>query len=423
MRKDEFARYLREVRGHDEKTVRSRLSDCARLEEYEGDLDAHFDYDRMDDLIDRLTYSTEQERRNRPTRHKVPIDGNPRTGSATLKHAARLYRDFRAGVGDPDRRAEIDRLTYSTEQERRNRPTRHKVPIDGDLRTGSATPKQAAARRYRDFRAEAGDSAGGKPERAAAWPGWPSPSEDDMLGLARVLARHARFLHPDIVAAVTEDNARHASEWRTLLDERGVDPDIYLWDKSPCAFPGVRRYAGSDELAQLSKRAPARAPADDCLILDRNNYPKHLWAFALTGREFRNRGPDGYQLAHLADHKEYKNRWREEFAAEGSGDPPRLFGLFTSAANTVFLPAAFVQPTDFSPRLRALLLRRAYRLYDGVCRFAPPPLIEKPPREAEWDPDDFEWAPPVGTVEHMPAFLKFRRARIAELAERWSRPQ
>ena len=95
MRKDEFARYLQDVRGHDETTVRSRLANCERLEEYEGDLDAHFDYDRMDDLIDRLTYSTEQERRNRPTRHKVPIRGNLRTGSATLKQAARLYREFR----------------------------------------------------------------------------------------------------------------------------------------------------------------------------------------------------------------------------------------------------------------------------------------------------------------------------------------
>lgn len=376
MRKDEFARYLRDVRGHDETTIRSRLANCARLEKYEGDLDAHFDYDRMDDLIDRLTYSTDQERRNRPTRHKVPIDGDLRTGSATLKHAARLYRDFRAEAEDSD-----------------------------------------SKRRLR------ADSAGGKPERAAAWPDWAIPSEGDMLGLARVLARHARFLHPDIVAAVTEDNARHAREWRALLDKRGVDPDIYLWDRSPCAFPGVRRYAGSDERAQFHKRATASAPPPHCLRLDDNDYPKHLWAFVFTGEPFRKRGPNRYQLAHLADHKEHDNRWREEFAAEGSGDPPLLFGLFTSAANAIFVPAAFLKPTDSSPRLRALLLRRAHRLYGGVCRLAPPPLVEKPPKEADWELDDFEWAPPAGTTEHAPAFLEFRRGRIADLAERWCRPR
>ena len=383
MREDEFARYLREVRGQAETTVQSRLANCARLEEFEGDLDALFDRDRMEALIDRLAYSAEDERQGHRPRHNVPIGGeHVARSSATLKYAARLYRDFRAEAGD-------------AEAGDSDRPPQ--------LPAGSANGKRKPA--------------------ASGWPDWSSPSETDMLGLARVLARHARFLRPDVVAAVTEDNARHASEWRTLLDERSVDPDIYLWDGSPCAFPGVRRYVGSDEQAQLSKRAPARAPADDCLILDRNNYPKHVWAFALTGREFRNRGPDGYQLAHLADHKEYKNRWRKEFNQEGSGSPPRPFGLFTSSANTIFVPDDFLRPTDSSPRLRALLLWRAHRLYGGVCRLAPPPLVEKPLAEAEWDPDGFEWAPPVGTLEHVPAFLKFRRARIAELAERWSRPR
>lgn len=375
MRKDEFARYLREVRGHGETTVQSRLANCASLEEYEGDLDALFDRDRMEDLIDRLAYSAEDERRGHRPRHEVPIGGeHVARSSATLKYAARLYRDFRAGGGEPRRRA---------------------------------------------------DSAGRKQKRAAVevWLDWQQPSEDDMLRLTHVLARHTQFLRPEIIEAVVEDNVRHASEWRTLLAARGVDPDIYLWGDSPCAFPGVRRYAGSDEQAQLSKRVPARAPADDCLILDRNNYPKHLWAFALTGKEFRNRGPNGYQLAHLADHKEYKTRWQKEFNLEGSGSLPRPFGLFTSAANTIFVPNDFLRPTDSSPRLRALLLRRAYRLYGGVCRLAPPPLVEKPPAEGEWDPDDFEWAPPVGTMEHMPAFLKFRRERIAKIAESSNRPR
>lgn len=377
MREDEFARYLREVRGQAETTVRSRLSDCARVEKYEGDLDAHFDYDRMDDLIDRLTYSTEEERRNRPPRHKVPIRGNLRNGSATLKHAARLYRDFRAEAGD-------------AEAGDSDRPPQ--------LPAGSANGKRKPA--------------------ASGWPDWSSPSETDMLPLARTLARYVRFLRPEIVEAVTKDNARHADEWRALLGERSVDPDIYLWDGSPCAFPGVRRYAGSDEIARFRKRATASAPPPHCLALDDNDYPKHVWAFVFTGKYFRKRGPTGYQLAHLADHKEHNNRRLEEFAAEGSESPPLPFGLFASPANAAFVPAAFLRPTDFAPRVRALLLRRAYRLYGGVCRIAPPPLVEKPLAEGVWDPDDFEWAPPVGTMEHMPAFLEFRRGRMAGIAER-----
>ena len=215
MRKDEFARYLREARGHGRHDrpiaplelrasgrIRRRSRRPLRLR------DRMDDSDRPAHLLHRGTNGRATGRRG--TRFPSTANLSNRR-SATLKHAARLYRDFRAEAGDPDRRAEIDRLTYSTEQERRNRPTRHKVPIDGDLRTGFATPKQAAARRYRDFRAEAGDSAGGKPERAAAWPDWSSPSEDRHAAAspARSRAMCGSFVRT-IVEAVTKDNARHA---------------------------------------------------------------------------------------------------------------------------------------------------------------------------------------------------------------------
>ena len=58
------------------------------------DLDALWDADRLGALIDRLTYSTADERNDRPQKHSVPIDGNIRTGSASLKDAVTLYRDF-----------------------------------------------------------------------------------------------------------------------------------------------------------------------------------------------------------------------------------------------------------------------------------------------------------------------------------------
>lgn len=235
-----------------------------------------------------------------------------------------------------------------------------------------------------------------------------------MLALARVFVRYVRFLTPDVVSAIVEDNTRRAKEWRALLAELGVDPDIYLWDGSPCAFPGIRRYV-AHERAQYRKPG-VRFP--DCIGLDDNDYPKHLWAFVFTGKRFPKRGPREYHLAHLADHNMYENRGLEEFGLEGSESLPRPFGLFTSAANTVFAPAALIRPTDSSARLRALLLRRAYRLYSSVCRFAPPPLVKRSLGEGDWDPDDFDWAQPVGTTEHIGAFLAFRRRSIEERAKR-----
>ena len=73
-------------------TVGSRISNCRRVERYEDDLDVHYGVDRLAGLLDRLNSS-------RPE-HKIPIDGNLSKGTATLKNAVRLYRDFRnAGAG------------------------------------------------------------------------------------------------------------------------------------------------------------------------------------------------------------------------------------------------------------------------------------------------------------------------------------
>jgi hypothetical protein len=72
-----------------------RLANCRTVKRYEGDLDHHFDQDQIRSLIERLTYSTEDERRNRPARHRIPIHGNVRNGTATLKSAVNLYKKFR----------------------------------------------------------------------------------------------------------------------------------------------------------------------------------------------------------------------------------------------------------------------------------------------------------------------------------------
>ena len=144
------------------------------------------------------------------------------------------------------------------------------------------------------------------------------------------MAPFVRFLDPGIVGAVVEDNRRFGGEWSTSLEAHGIDPAIYLWEGPPCAFPGVRRYAGSTEIAVFRKRAESSEAPPQCLSLDDNDYPKHLWSFVFTGKPFRKRGPDGYQLAHLFDHKEYGNRWCDELdAPPGVGEPVLPYGLFT----------------------------------------------------------------------------------------------
>jgi hypothetical protein len=80
-----------------------------------------------------------------------------------------------------------------------------------------------------------------KPPRTASWPDWDLPDPEDLVQLARLTTPHIRFLHPDIVRFIVADNELHRERWGDRLTEHGVDPSLYLWEGSPCAFPGVRR--------------------------------------------------------------------------------------------------------------------------------------------------------------------------------------
>lgn len=220
MQTAQFEHWLRNVAGLSVGTIGSRLNNCKRLERYEGDLDEHFDSDGMADLLARLVYTATHERRDAPTRHRVPIHGNRRTGTATLKSAAVLYKEFRENLVAPfesstrarsrqrhvlpryalhgkeegaseaeermqafeswlldhtelsldaidshvanckkleryegdldahfarDRMATLlARLSYGTADERRGAWPRHRVPISGNLRNGTANLKSSA---------------------------------------------------------------------------------------------------------------------------------------------------------------------------------------------------------------------------------------------------------------------------------------
>ncbi|RKH48368.1 hypothetical protein [Corallococcus sicarius] len=152
------------------------------------------------------------------------------------------------------------------------------------------------------------------------------------------------------------------------------------------------------------------------LRLDDNGYPKQLWSFVFRGAKFAQNGPEGYSLAHLADHKQHRNRASDEFARTSPSTPTRpLFGLYTSAANTVYVPCNLIRPTDFAGALRNLLIRRAQSLYGSDCRLLPAEFSIPAASSEKWELDRFTWADPVGTSVHIREFLAFRRAEVARL--------
>ena len=84
-----FRAWLTVERGLKASTVGSRIGNCLRVERHEGDLDAHYDADELADMLRRLD--------PREPGHGIPIAGDVYSGTATLKNAVRLYRDFRKG--------------------------------------------------------------------------------------------------------------------------------------------------------------------------------------------------------------------------------------------------------------------------------------------------------------------------------------
>jgi len=246
------------------------------------------------------------------------------------------------------------------------------------------------------------------------WPDWQLPSTEELLRLAKITTAYARFLHPDIVRRLVADNELHRGGWSERLRSHGINADLYLWENSACLFAGVRRYAGSTEIAQHRGRLEAGKPIE-ALVLDDNDYPKHIWSFVFNGHPFRKRGRSGYSLAHLVDHKVYKNRQTQELNDTGESEPPALFGLYTSVTNTVYLPNNLMRPTDFSPEIRGLIQRRAHALYGGFCNLLPPHRAFRTDATNLWALEEFEWAEPVGATDNLPAFLHFRETRMEAL--------
>lgn len=366
MRQDEFRFWLCRAKGLKESTAGSRVSNCLTVEKYEGALDILFKQDRFSVLLDRLSYSKEDQRQNCPPRHEIPIDGDIYNGTATLRCAIRLYKEFLA--------------------------TDFLKPLPEIV---THRPRQ-------------------RMKATGEWPNWELPVPNAILKMVRMVTPYIRFLHPDIVGAIVEDNEKNRASWRKKLISRAIDPDFYLWQKSSCIFPGVRRYTGSREIAYYRKQIEQdNFKVPDALCLDDNSFPKHIWSFLFRGKVFQNFGPAGYSLAHLADHKDYKNRRAVEFEVVGEA-PKKLYGLYSSASNTVYMPTNLLKLTDFNSETRLLLLNKAQDLYGGVCNILPPSFRVKqlPP---EWNIANFEWAVPVGAEASLDSFFEFRSNTIDSL--------
>ena len=92
-------RHWLEQQKYEAGTINAQLYRAGRVEEFHGNLDEHYDNDRMEGLIAMLRYSSDDRRRNRPNPSKIPFDGDIHNNLASYRNAVERYRRFRDAVG------------------------------------------------------------------------------------------------------------------------------------------------------------------------------------------------------------------------------------------------------------------------------------------------------------------------------------
>lgn len=92
--KSTYKKWLEQQRYSDG-TVNTQVSKVKKVEENYGDLDRHYEDDRLQSVISELKYSKEDERQNKPNPSKIPFEGNIKDGLASYRSAAKRYRKFR----------------------------------------------------------------------------------------------------------------------------------------------------------------------------------------------------------------------------------------------------------------------------------------------------------------------------------------
>lgn len=75
-------------------TITAQMHRAGRVEDHYGELDALYNKDRLESLINMLIYTTQDRRNNRPNETKIPFEGNAYNNLASYRDAVRRYRRF-----------------------------------------------------------------------------------------------------------------------------------------------------------------------------------------------------------------------------------------------------------------------------------------------------------------------------------------
>ena len=96
--------------GQSEKSAGSRVSTALRVEKTLGDLEAILQNEGKEALLQRFAYGVDDQRIDAPNPSPVQIDGDLRTGLASLRQAISLYDDFLQQQSNMPNKVQLDQL-------------------------------------------------------------------------------------------------------------------------------------------------------------------------------------------------------------------------------------------------------------------------------------------------------------------------
>ena len=243
------------------------------------------------------------------------------------------------------------------------------------------------------------------------WENWSTPNDDDEISMASLILKHTKIIDPEIVKLVVEDNNKKKSYFKDLLDKNKINPDIYIWDDSPIAFPGIRRHVGAKEISVFRKKTKM-SKIKTALCIDDNSFPKMIWAFIMTGKKFSvNNSPEKYSLAHIIDHKDYKTKREYDILNYKKPKPDNFYaGMFTNIVNTIYIHETLLKPTDFNNKIRNVFIQLIDKHYGNICNILPhEQTLKLNYNDKNWNIDKFPLPTKVGNKDYVSDFLEFRK--------------
>jgi hypothetical protein len=95
MQRDNYRNWL-DLQRYQLNTITTQLNRVGRVEDHYGDLDEHYDRDKLASVVSELKYSMNDKRANRPNTSKIPFDGDPYSNLASCRDATNRYKRFRS---------------------------------------------------------------------------------------------------------------------------------------------------------------------------------------------------------------------------------------------------------------------------------------------------------------------------------------